>query len=85
MAWIKSDSAIATAEPGLLTGWVETDRAVATAEPGLAEGWVKADSQTKLVNPPGIPEKEAFPWHWVGIGIAALIGAVAAMRKGVKK
>ncbi|GAI78665.1 unnamed protein product [marine sediment metagenome] len=63
MAWIKAGSAIATAEPGLLTGWVETDRAVATAEPGLAEGWVKADSQTKLVNPPGIPEEEPFPWH----------------------
>ena len=51
MAWIKADSAIATAETGLPPRWVEADRAVAIAEPGLAVEWVKADSQLATIEP----------------------------------
>lgn len=51
MAWIRADSAVATAGPGLPVGWLEADRAIATAEPGIAEAWVKADSRFATIEP----------------------------------
>ena len=56
MAWVKAGTEIATAEPGgISAAWVKADSAIATIEPGLVGGWIKADSQTKLVNPSGVP------------------------------